>query len=112
LRSASSLSQVLGSGKTGVRIKFLSTLIDYRSQFSVNIARRFDPSLPVGHPEVVPKSESEYPIRYDTSKAARILKMAPRSAQTTQNAEAGIRYHRTMEEVTKDLLDYIKTKGW
>lgn len=78
----------------------------------VNAARGLNPSLPPGHPHVVPKSYSEYLVRYDASKAARILNIASRGAETSKTAKSEVRYYKSIEETTKDMLDYFKTKGW
>jgi hypothetical protein len=51
--------------------------------------------------------------RYNASKAARILKIKSRSAETFKSsAEGDVRYYKSMEEVTKDMLAYFKAKGW
>jgi len=87
--------------------------VRYLLVFIVNAARRLNPSLPPGHPEAVPKSDSQYLIRYDTSKAARILKVAPKHAGTSKSADGQITYYyRSMDEVTKDTLAYFEKKGW
>lgn len=84
-----------------------------RFHFVVNAARVIDPSLHPGHPEVVPRSYSDYMFRYNTAKAAKLLKIVSRSgppaAGSTDNE---VRYYKTMDETTRDTLAYYKSKGW
>jgi hypothetical protein len=108
------------SGKIGVTIISHSSDVNYLytdNFFPVNVAHRLDPSLPAGYPEVVPKLYTDYMTRYNTSKAARILKIASRSEETSKvkgsaDAEDDVRYYKSMEEATKDILAYFKAKGW
>ena len=80
--------------------------------FPVNTAHKLDPSLPAGHPHITPKSYTDYTTRANNSKAARILKIMSRSGEMPMRAEGEVRYYKSMEDVTRDVLAYFKVKGW
>jgi hypothetical protein len=60
-------------------------------------------------------SEADYMMRFDNSKAARILKIAPMGVDresTLQNAESEIMHYRNMENTTRDMLADFSRRGW
>jgi hypothetical protein len=54
-------------------------------------------------------------IRYDNTKAARILSLATKGAEgeiTSQGAQDGITYYKTMEETAREILADFSQRGW
>lgn len=98
--SVSSYRLGSGYGKTGVRLSSRpyserSSCAEPAIPLTVNAAHKIDPSLSAGNTAHDPAT-SVYKIRYDVSKAAKIL---------------GIKYI-TLEQSTKDTLAQAKEKGW
>ncbi|KAI0342089.1 NAD-P-binding protein [Trametopsis cervina] len=75
--------------------RFIISAGAYVWQEWVNVAHAQDSNLVAGDPNA-DLSKVFYPMRYDTSKADRVL---------------GIKY-RTMKETTKDILGQFREKGW
>jgi hypothetical protein len=62
---------------------------------------------------VVPKTYEEYMMRYDVSKAGRILEIMGKDAGAGKNeGRDGVRWYKTMEESTRDMMAYFREKGW
>ncbi len=84
-------------GKISVSTHSLSDKISL-IRLSVNVARKLYPyaGIPTGN-KLFDNTDFVYPVRYDTSKATRLL---------------GLTTYRTQEELVRDSIETFKEKGW